>query len=137
MSQKDMQTRKKEQKRSREIIEWPCCTSMCVFVSLSLRMWFIPQRVLLFSVLARTQRQHHGISAHPASPRERSRRSRSICLSASARTRTNQISLCLRCIPALVQHYCNLSEQTSLLFKEVGWGGGALQFYISDIRKTC
>lgn len=131
MSQKDTQTIKKEQKRSREIIERTRCTSMCVSVSLSLRIWFIPQRVLLFLVLARTQRQHHCISAHPASPRERSRCSRSICLSASAptQTRTDQISLSLRCIPVLVQRYGNLSERTSLLFK----GEGLLDFHISDI----
>lgn len=124
---------KEEQKRSREIIKRTRCTGMCVFVPLSLHIWFIPQRVLLFFVLARAQRQHHCISAHPASPRERSRHSRSICLSVSARTqtRTDQILFSLRCTAALAQSYGNLSEQAC--FK----GEGLLDFHITEIRKAC
>lgn len=129
MTQKVAQSgERRERKRSREIQKRTGCTSMRVFMSPLLCIWFIPQRVLLFFVRAGTQRQHLCISAHPALPRESSRHCRSICLSASARTqtRTNQILLSLWCILVLARHYGNLSQQT--------WEG--LNFHTSVFRKN-
>lgn len=66
--------KKREQKRSKEIIKTDWLDQrVCLCVPISRRIWFIPQRVLLFFVLAGTQRQHLRISAHPVLPGERSR----------------------------------------------------------------
>lgn len=66
MRERGVEGKRGKRDRGRVIVKLTECTSMCAFVSLSLRVWFIPQRVLLCLALAPSQKQCLCISAHVA-----------------------------------------------------------------------